>query len=182
MLFSIILVITNPFCAKVNPALGAPLATVPLLKVNHPFPLSHHTVQTVGGRMDTNLGFRTLCPRVLEVAHLQRNWSSEGVLAEPNIAEELTILNLDQVDQVVCGEGEPSWGRGCHLGGGHFTFLKSCTECNLVKAVVFIEQLTAAETILTLYPKDLRSQWNIPLSSKQKPGERTYYSCISIEK
>ena len=124
MLFSIILVITNPFCAKVNPALGAPLATVPLLKVNHPFPLSHHTVQTVGGRMDTNLGFRILCPRVLEVAHLQRNWSSEGVLAEPNIAEELTILNLDQVDQVVCGEGEPSWGRGCHLGGGAFYFFE----------------------------------------------------------
>ena len=109
--------ITNPFRDKVNPALGAPLSTVPLLKVNHPLPLSHHTVQPVGGGVDINLRFRTLCPIVLEVTHLQRNRSGEGVLAEPNIAEELTILNLDQVDQVVGGKGEPSWGRRCHLGG-----------------------------------------------------------------
>ena len=144
--------ITNPFRDKVNPALGAPLSSVPLLKVNHPFPLSHHTVQTVGGRMDTNLGFRTLCPRVLEVAHLQRNWSSEGVLAEPNIAEELTILNLDQVDQVVCGEGEPSWGRRCHLGGGHFTFSKSCTECNLVKVACTSRRLYSLSSSPQLKP------------------------------
>ena len=50
--------ITNPFRDKVNPALGAPLSSVPLLKVNHPLPLSHHTVQPVGGGVDTNLGFR----------------------------------------------------------------------------------------------------------------------------
>ena len=122
--------ITNPFRDKVNPALGAPLSSVPLLKVNHPLPLSHHTVQPVGGGVDTNLRFRTLCPRVLEVTHLQRNRSGEGVLAEPNIAEELTILNLDQVDQVVGGEGEPSWGRRCHLGGEAVYFFeelhKSC--------------------------------------------------------
>ena len=49
------MLITNPFCDEVNPALGAPLASLPLLKVNCPSLLSHHTVQTVGGGMDTNL-------------------------------------------------------------------------------------------------------------------------------
>ena len=59
------------------------------------------------------------------------------MLAEPNIAEELTILNLDQVDQVVGGEGEPSWGGRCHLGGEAFySFeelhrVKSCMHVHL---------------------------------------------------
>ena len=54
------MLITNPFCYKVNPALGAPLPSVPLLKVNCPSPLSHHSVQTVGGGMDSNLRLKIL--------------------------------------------------------------------------------------------------------------------------
>ena len=48
--------------------------------------------------------------------------------------------------------------------------------------VVFIEELTAAETILTLYPRDLRSQWNIPLSSKQKPAEWTQVLLLCLHR
>ena len=48
-------VTTNPLCDEVNPALGAPLAALPLLEVNCPSHLSHHTVQPVGGGMDTDL-------------------------------------------------------------------------------------------------------------------------------
>ena len=48
-------VTTNPLCDEVNPALGAPLAALPLLEVNCPSHLSHHTVQPVGGGMNTDL-------------------------------------------------------------------------------------------------------------------------------
>ena len=48
-------VTTNPLCDEVNPALGAPLAALQLLEVNCPSLLSHHTVQPVGGGMDTDL-------------------------------------------------------------------------------------------------------------------------------
>ena len=49
------MLITNPFCDKVNPALGAPLSSLPLLKVNCPSLFSHQTVQSMGGGMNTNL-------------------------------------------------------------------------------------------------------------------------------
>ena len=55
-------VITNPLCDEVNPALGAPLAALPLLEVNCPSLLSHHTVQPVGGGMDTDLRLKIVVP------------------------------------------------------------------------------------------------------------------------
>ena len=82
----LIKVITNPFCDEVNPALGAPLPSLPLLKVNCPSLLSHHTVQTVGGGMDPNLWLKIVLKDFLEAAlYLQRNWGGECVLAKPNI-------------------------------------------------------------------------------------------------